>query len=247
MSRFKMRLILMIAVALGWLVLACSASDLVPQRGASITATPSRTPKPTFTATATATPTLMPSLTPTPSNTPTNTPPPTDTPLPSDTPTVTLTPTVTSTPPPTVPPTATRRPPAPRPTNTRVPVPTNTPAPAFRVAIVTGRPDCTGFAAVTGTVKHSNGSPYPGVAVGVWSPTWVGAVGISKADGKFDVLLSGLPFGEYEVAVVKPDTCAQQDGVTTAIECQRLSNITEVSVTENCRLNRVTELSVTGP
>jgi hypothetical protein len=116
------------------------------------------------------------------------------------------------------------------------------------VTIVKGYPNCaSGYAAVTGFVKHASGSPYPGVAVGVWSSTWVGALGISEANGKFDVLLSGKPFGEYQVAVVKQDTCAQQDGVTTAIQCQRLSNVVKVSVTENCNLNRVTELLVTGP
>lgn len=247
MSRFKARLILLIAVALGWLVLACSAADLVPQRQARITATATRTPKPTFTATATATSTLVPSLTPTPSNTPTNTPPPTDTPLPSDTPPPSMTPTETLTPSPTVPPTATRRPAAPRPTNTRVPPPTETPAPAFTVTIARGYPHCGGYAGVTGLVKHGNGSPFPGVAVGVWSPTWVGAVSPSKPDGKFDIPLTNVPYGEYQVAVVKLDTCAQQDGQPTAIQCQRLSNVAKVTVTEDCKVNRVTELAIVGP
>jgi hypothetical protein len=224
--------------------MACSVSDLVPLRQARITTTPTRTAKPTFTATATATPTLVPSLTPTPSNTPTDTPPPTDTPLPSDTPSPTLTPSITPTPSPTIRPTATRRPP---PTRTPVPVPTKTPPPPFTIAIVKGYPDCTGYAAVTGIVKHANGSPYPGVAVGVWSTTWAGAVGTSKADGRFDVLLSGMPFGGYQVAVVRLETCGQLNGLETAIQCQRLSNVKDVTVTENCNLNRRTDLEITGP
>jgi len=244
MSRSKMRLILLSVVVLGWLVMACSASNLVPQRHSRITTTPTRTPKPTFTASATATSTLVPSATPTPSQTPTDTPPPTDTPLPSDTPLPTLTPTETLTPSPTVPPTARPRP---RPTNTPVPKPTNTPAPPFKVAIVRGYPHCGGYAGVTGIVKHANGSPFAGVSVGVWSPTWVGSVGISNADGKFDIPLTNVPFGEYQVAVVKQETCAQEYGLPTAIQCQRLSNVMKITVTENCNVNRVTELAITGP
>lgn len=241
MSRFELRLILLIAIVLGWLGLACSASNLLPLRQAAITSTATRTPKPTFTAPPTATNTLAPSLTPSPSSTPTNTPLPTDTPPPSLTPTETLTPS------PTIPPTATRRPPTPRPTNTPVPVPTQTSAPPFSVKIVRGIARCDGFAAVTGTAQHFNKAPYPGVAVGVWSSTWAGAVGISKADGKFDILLSNMPFGEYQVAVVKLETCGEQNGLPTAIDCQLLSNTVKVSVTENCNVNRVTELAVYGP
>jgi hypothetical protein len=96
-------------------------------------------------------------------------------------------------------------------------------------------------------VKHAGGSPYPGVAVGVWSPTWVGAVGISQADGKFDVPLTNVPPGEYSVAVVRLETCAQQDGQPTAIECQRLSNVLKVTKTEHCNVNQVTEVSFQGP
>jgi hypothetical protein len=247
MSTSRMRLILLSAITVGWLVLACSASDLVPVRQARITNTPTRTPKPTFTPAATATNTLVPSPTPSPSHTPTVTPVPTDTPLPTDTPAPTLTPSITPTPQPTVPPTATRRPPTPRPPNTPVPQPTKTPAPPFSVSIVRGYPHCGGYAGVTGYVKHGNGAPYPGVSVGVWSPLWVGAVGTSGADGKFDVPLTNVPFGDYQVAVIKLDTCAQQDGLPTAIQCQRLSNVTKISVTENCNVNRVTELAVTGP
>jgi len=72
-------------------------------------------------------------------------------------------------------------------------------------------------------------------------------VGTSEADGKFDVDLTNVPHGEYRVAVVKLDTCAQQDGRPTAIDCQRLSNVERVTVTDDCKVNRVTELAVIGP
>ena len=64
---------------------------------------------------------------------------------------------------------------------------------------------------------------------------------MSKADGKYDVLLSSVPFGEYQVAVVKFETCAQQSGLPTAIECQRLSNVVKVTGSEECTVIRVTE------
>jgi hypothetical protein len=246
----KTRSIVLMVILLGAVSLACAAPQLVPERQAAATLAPTRTLKPTFTATATATHTAVPSATPTATHTPTNTPIPTDTPLPSDTPTPTLTPTVTDTPPPSPTPTNTRRPtprPTRRPTNTPRPRPTNTPAPPFSGTIVRGYPHCGGYSGVTGQVKHANGSPYPGVAVGVWSPTWVGSVGISQADGKYDVPLTNVPPGEYTVAVVQLETCAQQDGVTTAIECRRLSNEIKVTKTEHCEVNQVTEVEFRGP
>ena len=95
---------------------------------------------------------------------------------------------------------------------------------------------------------HANGAPYPGVAIGVWSDAWQGRVGISEADGKYEVPLSDLPPGHFKVAVVKLETCTQRDGQPTAIDCQRLSNVvTGVTVTEHCEVNRVTEIEFVGP
>ena len=230
----KKRLIVLAAIAASLVIVACSLSDLVPQREASITATPTRTPKPTFTATVTPTHTLVPSVTPTPTDTPTATPVPTDTPLPTDTPTLTPTPTETLTPAPSATATATKRPTPRPPTKTPVPKPTNTPAPPFTGQVVGGDRRCDGMVAVVGLVKHANGAAYPGVAVGVWSDFWVGRVSESKADGSFDIPLpSGSP-GQYKVAVVRMGTCSQQDGVTTASQCQLLSNEVRVTITEHC-------------
>jgi hypothetical protein len=247
----RKRLIVLFAILFLWTTLACSVSQLAPRREARATATPSRTLIPTFTATATPTSTLTPSPTPLPTNTATPTLPPTDTPLPTDTPPPTLTPTETLTPLPTDTPTETPRPtarPRPKPTKTPVPKPTNTPPPPFNGTIVRGYPHCGGYAGVTGQVVHANDAPYPGVAVGVWSNTWQGRVGVSEADGKYEVPLSDLPPGHYQVAVVKVDTCKVQNGQPTAVDCRRLSNvITGVTVTEFCDVNRVTEIEFRGP
>jgi hypothetical protein len=104
---------------------------------------------------------------------------------------------------------------------------------------------------VTGLVKRANGAPYSGVAVGVWSDAWVGHVSVSEPNGKYELPLSGLPPGTFRVAVVKQDTCSQQDGRTTASNCVVLSNIIEnVTTTENCEgdgANQVTEIDFVGP
>jgi hypothetical protein len=104
---------------------------------------------------------------------------------------------------------------------------------------------------VTGLVKHANGDPYADVAVGVWSDAWSGLVSTSEASGKFDVDLTALPAGTFKLAVVKLDTCSQQDGRPTASNCQFLSNIIDnVIKTENCQgdgANQVTEVEFTGP
>ena len=236
-----------IALVLLWALVACSLTQLIPGREARVTATPTRTLNPTFTPTSTATLTPLPSFTPTPSNTPT------DTPLPSDTPTITPIPSDTATPLPTAIPSATARPtsrPTSRPTNTPVPKPTKTPAPAFTGKIVRGIVRCDGYAAVTGHVKHSGGTAFAGVAVGVWSDLWAGAVSVSQADGKYDVNLTNLPAGTYQVAVVKLETCQQRDGLPTAVDCQRLSLPLGVTKTENCTgsgANQVSEVDFTGP
>jgi hypothetical protein len=237
----KTRLIVLAIVVLAWTILACSLSQLAPDQASRITPTPTRTLKPTFTSTAVPSRTPSPTATPVPTNTPTNTPPPTDTPPPSPTPTV------TNTPPPSPTPTQTRRPtprPTRRPTNTPVPKPTPLP---FTGAIVRGYPHCGGYAGVTGQVKHANGSPYPGVAIAVWSDTWVGRVAVSKADGKYDLALTDVPYGEYQVAAVRLETCTERDGQVTALNCQQISNVVKVTVTEFCNVNRVSEVDFTGP
>lgn len=253
------RLIVLAAVVLIWAGTACSLSQLAPDQEARTTVVAplaTRTSQPTFTATATATQTDVPSPTPTPTSTPsptpppTNTQPPTQTPPPTNTPPPTQTPTVTNTPLPTNTPTATVKPtqrPTRRPTNTPVPRPTNTPPPPFSGSIVRGHPHCGGYAGVTGQIKHANGAGYPGVSVGAWGAEWGGRIGISEADGKYEIPLSDLPPGHYFVAVVRLETCGQRDGQPTAIDCQRLSNVLEVTVTEFCEVNRVTEVDFNGP
>jgi hypothetical protein len=247
------RLIILVALVLSGVLAACSLGQLAPQREASITSTPTRTPKPTFTPTATATRTLTPSPTPRPTDTPTATPIPTDTPLPTATPPPSLTPTETLTPLPTNTPTATRVPtrrPTARPTRTPVPKPTNTPRPPFTGKIVRGDINC-GARGVTGTVKHADGSPYPGVAIGVWSDVWQGRVAVSEPSGKFELSLSDVPPGTFKVAAVKLETCKLRDGLPTAIDCQRISNVIDnVVTTEECTgagANQITTIDFSGP
>ena len=149
-----------------------------------------------------------------------------------------LTPTISP-----MPVTATRKPAATR-TKTPTPRPTNTPTPPFRGSYVHGWARCD-MAAVTGSVYHANKSPYPGVAVGVWSNLWDGEVSIAKEDGKFDVLLTGKPPGIYYVAVVEAGTCQ-----TGARGCQLRSNVLNAAVTEHCSgsgANQVSEVRFDGP
>lgn len=243
------RLAILAAILLIWVLLACSISQLRPERQAGASPTPTRTPKPTFTATATATHTLTPSPTPSPSNTPTNTPIATNTPLPTDTPLPTLTATNTATPLPTNTPRPTSRP-VRRPTAVPTPRATKPPPLPFSGTIVRGYVHCGGYRGVTGTVKHGNGSPYPDVAVGVWSDLWLGQVTVSEASGKYEVALTNLPPGKFKVAVVKLETCAQSVSGPTAVDCQRLSNVVEVTASENCTgvgANQVTEVEFRGP
>jgi hypothetical protein len=255
----KTRFSFVAVAALLWAIVACSVSNLVPQREVSVsaTATPSFTARPTFTATSTPTATPRPSATPTQTYTPTATPIPTDTPRPTNTPlpTITrpptLTPTITDTPPP---PTATPRPtPGPTrvPTKTPIPKPTNTPPPPFTGPIVGGSVQCSGYTGVTGHIKHASGDGYPNIVVGVWSNDWQGLTsGLSGADGKYDVSLGGVPPGKFKVAVVKPETCSTRDGLPTARDCQRLSNVIEVTTTSFCTGEgavQVPEVDFTGP
>jgi hypothetical protein len=247
------RLIILFVMILIWALAACSLSQFGPRQEARITATPTRTSKPTFTATATPTRTLTPSSTPRPTATstptpiPTDTPPPTATPPPSLTPTETLTPLPTSTP--TITPVPTRRPTA-RPTNTPVPKPTNTPPPPFTGKIVRGYTNC-GARGITGQVKHANGSPYPGVAIGVWTDVWQGRVAVSEPSGKFELALGDVPPGTFKVAAVKLQSCTLRDGLPTAVDCQRISNVIDnVVTTEKCEgagANQITEIEFVGP
>jgi hypothetical protein len=245
--------IIVTIILLTWVSLACSLSQLRPERQAGPSLTPTRTPKPTFTATSTATQTLTPSPTPTPSSTPTPTPIATNTPLPTDTPTPTLSPTITPTPLPTNIPTATVRPtprPTARPTTRPTPRPTNTPAPPFTGRIVGGSARCDGYTAVTGFVKHTNGSPFPGIAVGVWSDSWQGRVSTSEPDGKYDISLGGVQPGTFNVAVVRLETCGQREGLPTAADCAVRSNILRVDTTVQCSgagASQVPMVDFTGP
>jgi hypothetical protein len=104
---------------------------------------------------------------------------------------------------------------------------------------------------VTGLVKHANGAPLPGIAVGVWSDAWEGRVSVSEPSGKYEVPLSGLPAGTYRAAVVKLETCGQRDGQATASNCQVISNLVDnLKVTEHCAgdgANQVTEVEFVGP
>jgi hypothetical protein len=238
------------AILVAWAFAAVLFSDVSNLRLARVTATPTRTPRATYTVTATPTITLVPSATPTPSNTPTFTPVPSDTPLPTATATPTLAP--TDTPSPTREATATRRaaPPAPvRPTNTPRPRPTSTPAPPFTGRIINGYANCN-YAGVTGLVKGANGQALGGVAVGVWAGAWEGRVSVSEPNGKFDLELTGIQPGTFQVVVVRLETCSQQDGRPTAKNCKFLSNIVNVSTTANCQgegANQVTEVEFVGP
>ncbi|MGC9334630.1 MAG: hypothetical protein ACP5JJ_10810 [Anaerolineae bacterium] len=56
-----------------------------------------------------------------------------------------------------------------------------------------------------------------------------------------------MPFGSYEVAAVRLDTCVQQGDQVAAVGCQRLSNVVKVTVTEDCEVNRVSEVEFSGP
>jgi len=241
--------IALVAVVATVFLLAGVLVQCSPGRQARVTATPTKTLRPTFTPTSDATPTPIPSPTSFPTLSPTPAPP---TEMPA---VVTTTITVTvpvATPLPTAAPTlrppsatATRKPAATR-TKTPTPKPTNTLAPPFTGKIVKGYARCDGYYAVTGFVTHANKSAYPGVSVGAWSDTWGGEVKVTEDSGKFDVVLMGMPFGKYYVAIVEPGTCQ----LPSASGCQRRSNVLEVTITQKCSgsgANQVTEVSFVGP
>lgn len=106
-------------------------------------------------------------------------------------------------------------------------------------------------AGVTGFAYHFNKAPYPGVAVGVWSDMWDGAVGISESNGKFWIDLTHLPRDvPYYAAVVDLATCNQGGGQPTAKSCRLLSPVKGVSSTTKCSgtgANNLTELVARGP
>ena len=220
----KTRLVILAVIVIVWIILAVTLTQFGPQREASEISAAIRTPKPTFTATATPTSTYTPSPTPRPSNTPTPTAAPTNTPTPTDTPTPTPTDTATPLPTstPTKAPTATRKP-APPPTKKPPPAPTRIPAPPFTGAVLNSSPNC-GTKGIWGYVKHASGAPFSGVTVGVWSDAWAGRLsGPSKEDGKYEVLMNDVTASEFQIAVVKVDTCDTYYGALTANSCDRLS------------------------
>ncbi len=103
---------------------------------------------------------------------------------------------------------------------------------------------------MTGKVLHASGDPFPGIAIGVWAETWVGTVSQSEADGKFELSLTGLPPGTFKVAAVRWDTCSEQEGRRTAVNCRLESNVVEIVTTANCTgagASQVTEMNFVGP
>lgn len=109
-------------------------------------------------------------------------------------------------------------------------MPTSTPVLPFTGSVLGSTPNC-GTMGVWGYVKIENGSPYPGVIIGVWTDAWDGRVSApSEADGKYTVLLTDLPAGTFRVAVVDVGTCSLHDGVPTARGCDRLSEPVEVTL-----------------
>ncbi len=223
----KKRMIWVLAVvAVGAVMLACSAGTLIGRR-AEPTSTPTKTPRPTFTITPTPTDTPIPTHTPTPTFTPTPVTP-TNTPL-----VLTATPTSTDTPvPPTdtpVPPTNTPKPTArPKPkataTPTKKPGPTNTPVPTFpfRKTDARGWPNC-GTTGVKVFFKHRDGSIYPGLQFAVYVAGG-GCIGVSKraneVDGSIDFILGdyGPRPGAWEVQVVETS-----DGSDGEAACNKIT------------------------
>ena len=97
---------------------------------------------------------------------------------------------------------------------------------------------------------HANGAAFPGIAVGVWSDTWVGSVAQSEASGKYEVSLTGLPDGNYKVAVVKWETCTEQEGRRTAHKCQLRSEVLTIFNNQDCNAanaSQVTQIDFIGP
>jgi hypothetical protein len=255
------RLYILAALLVLDVMLVAQALGCLPVRQAREAATVTQTAQPTsvamgqptFTATAqpTFTTTALPSDTPAPSATrpPTLTPEPTLAPTDTPSPTLTATAAPTSTPTPR-PRTATPSQKPPTPTRKPAPKPTQTPAPPFAGRVVSNTPRCDGYVAVWGYVKHRDNSPYPGVSIGVWSDPWEGQVLQSEGSGKWDLQLGGLPRGKYYVAVVEASTCGWKPDGLAARDCRRLSNVLEVTTTEECSgpsANQVTEVLFTVP
>jgi hypothetical protein len=218
--------ILLVAITLIAVLVACSAGSLA--RKPEATATPTKTPKPTFTATYTPTATPVPTDTPTPTPTATFTPVPTDTPLPTDTPT----PEPTNTPVPTKKPTA--RPPAPTAKPTNKPAPTNTPAPQFPFSKIdqTNYPNC-GSTGIQVKFLNRGGGPYPGMQFAVY--TGSACVGLSSwantDSGITDFILSndGPRAGNWEIQAVETETGATTCDAITKIMSARIPVTTVAS------------------
>lgn len=67
----------------------------------------------------------------------------------------------------------------------------------------------------------------------MWSSAWAGRLSApAEVDGKYTVVLSDLPAGEFMVAVVDPDTCSTDGGVPTADRCDHLSSPITVTLNE---------------
>jgi hypothetical protein len=246
MSRMRNRwAILLAAIAIVAVMLACSAGTLVSR--VEPTATPTKTPKPTFTITPTPTDTPIPTDTPLPTNTPTPTdtpepPTPTCTPEPpTDTPEPT--PTDTPLPPPTNTPRPTPRPTQrPAPTATPRPQPVNTPMPSFEFSAIRlaqfDTANC-GSTGVKGTIYSRTGGRVAGAHVAVWVPGWEGTVSEpSDSNGAWDVLLDFVPkAGTWNVRLVDPASCQPKagGGSTPSANCTGWrSDMVTVNTTANC-------------
>ena len=242
-------------------MLVAWALGILPVRQGRVAATATQTRQPTSvamgqpTSTATGRPTFTATVLPSDTPAPTATRPPTSTPAPTLAPTDTPSPTLTITPAPTSTPTPRPRTATPTqkpatPTQKPRPKPTQTPAPPFAGRIVSNTARCDGFVAVIGYVTHRDNSSYPGVSIGVWSDPWEGDVFQSEGTGKWDRQLGALPRGKYYVAVVEASTCGWKPDGLAAADCRRLSNVLEVTTTEECTgagANQVTEVLFTGP
>jgi len=213
--------ILLVAITLIVVSVACSSSLLA--RKPEATSTPTKTPKPTFTATLAPTETPIPSDTPPPTPTPTFTPLPTDTPVPTDT--ETPTPEPTNTPAPTKKPTA--RPPAPTAKPTNKPAPTNTSAPQYMFSKVeqVNYPNC-GSTGIQVKFLSRGGGPYAGMQFAVYTgSTCVGLSNWANTDsGIADFILSndGPRAGNWEVQAVETDDGSTSCSAITAVRSARL-------------------------
>jgi hypothetical protein len=222
----KRVVILLVAITLIALMIACSTGSLLARKPEATT-TPTKTPKPTFTATLAPTATPIPTNTPIPTPTPTFTPLPTDTPVPTDTPTPE--PTLTNTPKPTRRPTAK---PTAKPTNK--PAPTNTQAPQFAFSKVDqiNYPNC-GSTGIHVKFLTRSGSAFGGMQFAVYAGgTCVGLSGwANEGSGETDFILSpnGPRAGNWEVQAVETDSGGTSCSAITAVKSARIAVTTTAS------------------